>query len=44
MQRIDFGYYKEGEGWTERDDRYWLPPGGLSPYPQMMSIKARKRP
>jgi SAM-dependent methyltransferase len=36
----NFGYYKEGEGWTERDDRYWLPPGGLSPYPLMMSIKA----
>jgi len=38
----DFGYYREGKGWTDRGDGYWLPPGGPSPHPQMMSIKARK--
>ena len=37
-----YTYYKEGDGYAERDDHYWLPPGGLSTYPMMMSIKARK--
>jgi len=38
----NFNYFKENNDDIEQIDRYWLPHGKLTPYPKMMSIKARK--
>ncbi|MBU0982274.1 MAG: class I SAM-dependent methyltransferase [candidate division Zixibacteria bacterium] len=38
----DFSGYVGGEGWIAKDEDFWYPPDGPTPYPLMMSIKARK--
>ena len=37
------GYYQVDENWYSDKDNYWYPPGGPTPYPLLMSIKARKK-
>jgi hypothetical protein len=45
IERIDeynHGYYQVADDWYCDDDHYWYPPTGPTPYPLMMSIKARR--
>ncbi|UCC43049.1 MAG: hypothetical protein JSU65_07805, partial [Candidatus Zixiibacteriota bacterium] len=42
MGEYDYGYYQVEEDWYRRDEHYWYPPGGPTPYPLMLSIKAMK--
>jgi SAM-dependent methyltransferase len=45
IERLDeynFGYYRFAPDWIEQPDHYWLPPEGLTKYPLMLAIKARK--
>ncbi len=41
LGEYDKGYYQVDEGWYEKVG-YWYPPTGPTPYPLMMSIRARK--
>ena len=42
FEEYPYGYYPVEDDWTERADRYCLPPGGESDIPLMFSILATK--
>ena len=43
VEEYNHGYYPVEEDWYSEDGQYWYPPGGPTPYPLLMSIKARKK-
>jgi SAM-dependent methyltransferase len=42
VQEYNHGYYRVEKDWYRNADHYWYPPGGPTPYPLLMSIKARR--
>jgi SAM-dependent methyltransferase len=42
VKEYNHGYYRAFPDWYRDDDHYWYPPTGPSPFPLIMSIKARK--
>ena len=42
VKEYNHGYYRAFADWYRTDDHYWYPPSGPSPFPLMMSIKAKK--